>query len=192
MTLRLLCFLPVILLLSDTSLAADPAEQRLRKAIDETIAIAEQSTTNAALIKKVRPVLERNMSFAAMTRRAIGPGWRQFSADQQKRAIDLFTDLVIRRYGGRFTIGERPRVTYKAATTPAPGRTEIRTTLLYKGSNYEVIYRLEQAEDWKITDVVVEGVSFVANYRSQFDSHFQKGGPTAVLKALEKAVENPK
>lgn len=194
MTPRLLRILPVVLLLSHSlsALAAAPAEQRLRKAVDETIAIAEQSSTNAALIKKVRPVLERNMSFAAMTRRAIGPGWRQFSPDEQKKAVDLFTELVIRRYGGRFTIGERPQVTYKAATTPAPGRTEIPTTLLYKGSHYEVIYRLEQAEDWKITDVVVEGVSFVANYRSQFDSHFQKGGPSAVLNALAKAVENPK
>ncbi len=63
--------------------------------------------------------------------------------------------------------------------------------VLYKGSKYEVIYRLEQSEDWRITDVVVEGVSFVGNYRSQFDAQFQKGGAAAVLAALTNAVNNP-
>lgn len=171
--------------------AESPAEQRLHKAVDETIEIAGQARSNAAFLQKIRPVVEKNMSFPAMTRRAIGPGWRQFTPEQQKKAIALFTELIIRRYANRFTIGEHPSVTFKTATTPAPGRVEVPTTLFYKGSRYEVTYRLEQAEDWRITDVVVEGVSFIGNYRSQFDAQFQKGGPAAVLSALTGAVETP-
>ena len=188
---RLFLTLATLALLSAGATAQTPAEDRLRKTVDQTIAVAETSPNNAVLIQKVRPVLEKGMSFPAMTRRAIGPGWRQFSPEQQKKAIELFTDLIIRRYAGRFTIGEHPTVTYKAPTTPAPGRMEVPTLLLYKGSRYEVIYRLEQSEDWRITDVVVEGVSFIGNYRSQFDAQFQKGGPTAVLNGLANALENP-
>lgn len=188
---RLLLTLAVLGLLNVRAVAQTPAEDRLHKTVDQTIAVAESVSSNAALIEKVRPILEKGMSFPAMTRRAIGPGWRQFNPEQQKKAIALFTDLIIRRYAGRFTIGEHPQVTYKAATTPAPGRIEVPTLLLYKGSRYEVIYRLEQSEDWRITDVVVEGVSFIGNYRSQFDAQFQKGGPTAVLNGLTNALENP-
>lgn len=191
MTPRVLLTLAALALLNFHASAQTPAEDRLHKTVDQTIAVAESAASNAVLIEKVRPVLERGMSFPAMTRRAIGPGWRQFSPEQQKKAIALFTDLIIRRYAGRFTIGEHPQVTYKAATTPAPGRIEVPTLLLYKGSRYEVIYRLEQSEDWRITDVVVEGVSFIGNYRSQFDAQFQKGGPTAVLNGLANALENP-
>ncbi len=190
-TPRFFLFLAALITLTVPAMAQSVAEQKVRSNNDELIAIAEKVPNNEVLMQKVRPVLEKNMSFAAMTRRAIGPGWRTFTPDQQKKAISLFTDLIIRRYAGRYTIGERPEVTYKAATTPAPGRAEVPTLVLYKGSKYEVIYRLEQSEDWRITDVVVEGVSFVGNYRSQFDAQFQKGGATAVLAALTNAVNNP-
>lgn len=184
--LAALIFLPVLAQAQQT-----PAEQRLHRVVDTSIELATSATSNTSLIQKIRPVLEKDVSFAAMTRRAIGPGWRQFTPDQQKQAIQLFSELIIRRYAGRFTIGEHPSVTYKAATTPAPGRVEIPTTLLYKGSRYAVLYRLEQPEDWKITDIVIEGVSFIGNYRTQFDAQFQKGGPAAVLASLKSALQNP-
>lgn len=190
--IRQLLSFAVFALVTAQAFADSPAEQKLHKTVDDVIAIADKAPNNSVLMQKVRPVLEKNMSFAAMTRRAIGPGWRQFTPDQQKKAVELFTELIIRRYAGRFTIGEHPEVTYKAATTPAPARMEVPTMLLYKGSRYEVIYRMEQAEGWKITDVVVEGVSFIGNYRSQFDAQYQKGGAAAVLNALQSAVENPK
>lgn len=164
------------------------AENRLRAAVDEVSAIASRATSNAQLARSVRPVLERHISFEVMTRRAIGPGWRQFTPAQQKEATELFTTLIVRTYAGKFTIGEKPSVTYRSASTPSPGRVEIPTTLLYKGSRYAVTYRLEAAEGWKITDIVAEGVSFIANYRSQFDAQYKKGGPAAVLKSLQQSV----
>lgn len=187
----LFTLLAVQIALALPAMAQTPAEQRVRSTNDDIIAIAVKVPNNEVLIQKVRPVLEKNVSFAAMTRRAIGPGWRTFTPEQQKKAISLFTDLIIRRYAGRYTIGERPEVSYKAPTTPAPGRAEIPTQVLYKGSRYEVIYRSEQSEDWRITDLVVEGVSLVGNYRSQFDAAFRKGGAEAVLNALTNAVNNP-
>jgi phospholipid transport system substrate-binding protein len=68
---------------------------------------------------------------------------------------------------------------------------EVPTTLLYQGNQYSVIYRLEEAEGWRITDVVVEGVSFVANYRAQFDAQFKRGGSDAVIDALSESVVRP-
>ena len=123
-----------------------------------------------------------------MTRRAIGPGWRQFTPDQQKEAIRLFTTLIIRTYTAKFTPGEIPSVTFKGVTSPTPGRVEVSTTALYKGSSYDAIYRMEQSNGWLITDIVVEGVSIVANYRSQFESEFQQGGAAEVLKSLNLSV----
>jgi phospholipid transport system substrate-binding protein len=68
---------------------------------------------------------------------------------------------------------------------------EAPTTLVYKGSHYEVVYRQEEADDWRITDVVIEGVSMIANYRTQFDGEFQQGGADAVLKSLKKSIASP-
>jgi len=192
--LRSLLFLTVaslLLLPQAVSASTEAAEKNLKAAVNDVLAIAEKASDNKALATSLRPVLTKYLAFEAMTRRAVGPGWRQFTEDQRKQATQLFTTLIIRTYSSKFTPGEHPEIKYKAATTTAPGRVEIPTTLLYQGSRYEVVYRLEEAESWRITDVVIEGVSLIANYRSQFDSLFKKGGAPEVINSLKQSVATP-
>ena len=192
MNLRPLLLLAFLNLLSGLAVASTAeAEKRLQSAVNDVIRVADHAPTNSALAESLHPVLVKYMSFDAMTRRAIGPGWRQFTPDQQRKATQLFTALVIRKYSSKFTLGEHPVVKFKTASAPAPGRVEVPTTLLYQGSHYNVTYRLEEAEGWRITDVMVEGVSFVANYRAQFDAQFKKGGSSAVIGALSASVARP-
>ena len=179
--------------------STDGAESRLKASVDQVVQVTKSSGNRDALITGVKPVLENILSFETMTRRAIGPGWKQFTPAQQNEAVRLFTVLILRTYTAKFTPGEYPSVIYKTSSTPSPGRVEIPTTSLYKGSRYEVIYRLEDqsngqggAENWHITDVVIEGVSMVGSYRSQFDSEFKQGGAAAVLSALQRSVSEAK
>jgi phospholipid transport system substrate-binding protein len=174
--------------------AAEPAVDAttmLRTAVNEVLAIAyDGQTATTPLAVRVRPALEKYFNFQAVTRRAIGPGWRQFTPEQQERATFLFTDLVIRSYANRFEIGDRPGITYANAVIPDPKRPalqEISTTIDYAGKNYSVVYRVEQSGDsWRIYDVNIEGVSMIANWRSQLDPIYQRGGAAAVITALEK------
>jgi phospholipid transport system substrate-binding protein len=186
---RLLAIL--VLLHGTASASTADAEKRLQSAVNEVLAIADRSSNGSALAGSLRPVLEKYLSFESMTRRAVGPGWRQFTKDQQKEAAQLFTTLVIRNYSSKFTPGEHPAIKFKAASAPAPGRVEVPTTLLYQGSHYEVIYRMEEVAGWRITDVVIEGVSLIANYRAQFDAQFKNGGASAVIGALSQSVNHP-
>jgi phospholipid transport system substrate-binding protein len=182
-------FIPLLLSLPLFLHAAESeAEMKLRSAVNEVLSIADRATSNAALTVSVRPTLLKHVSFETMTKRAVGVGWRQFTAAQQKRATELFTTLVIRTYIGKFTPGERPVIDYKPATAPAPGRVDVPTSLIYKGSRYAVTYRMEQIGGWKIADVVIEGVSMIANYRSQLDATFKQGGADAVIRSLEQSV----
>lgn len=176
---------------SSWSAPTSEAEHYLRKAIDEVLAVSDRASTPSALAEKVRPTLQRNISFETMARRAVGPGWTQFTPDQQKKATQLFTTLVIRTYSSKFTPGERPVMSYQAAVSPASGRVDVPTKLVYKGSRYSVTYRLEQEANWKITDVVIEGVSLIANYRTQLDAKFKSGGAAAVISSLEQSVSRP-
>jgi phospholipid transport system substrate-binding protein len=189
-TLAALLMLPVAGISAASS--SEEAQQRLHAAIDQVLGIAERASSQAALVDKVAPVLEKNISFVAMTRRAVGPGWRDFSGDQQKKAVSLFTKLVIRSYCNKFTLGEHPKIEYKSAVSPAAGRVDVTTTTIYKGNRYGVVYRMEQEDGWRATDIVIEGVSMVANYRSQFDPVFKKGGVEAVLSSLEQSVARQK
>jgi len=184
-----------LLVLAPAALHAGPgqdeAQARLRSAVDEVLNIAKNAKDRAGLVSKIGPVLSKHISFDVMTRRAIGPGWRTFTPAQQKDAVKHFTQLIIRSYSSKFTIGAMPEISYKSAATPAAGRVDVTTTTTYQGSRYNVIYRMEQAEGWRTTDVVIEGVSMVANYRSQFDPVFKKGGAEAVLRSLEQSAARP-
>ncbi|SKB04940.1 phospholipid transport system substrate-binding protein [Prosthecobacter debontii] len=185
--LALLLVVPFIPVQAQASTAA--AEQRLRSAVDDVLVITNSASSRAALVQKVSPVLQKYISFETMTRRAVGVGWRQFSGAQQSQAVNLFTQLVIRTYSGKFTPGAQAVINFKTSTEPAAGRVDVPTDLVYNGSRYNVIYRMEQAGGtWAIADVVIEGVSMVANYRSQLDATFKRGGAAAVISSLEQSV----
>jgi phospholipid transport system substrate-binding protein len=200
MTSRILLLLAALPFLASNLRAADsPAEQRLKASVDLVVTVAKNAKDRDALITGVKPILESILSFETMTRRAVGPGWKQFSPEQQKEAVQLFTVLILRTYTAKFTPGEYPSVVYKPSSTPSPGRVEIPTTALYKGNRYDVVYRVEDKSngqsatgDWLITDVVIEGVSMVGSYRTQFDSEFKQGGAKSVLSALQRSVSETK
>ncbi len=181
----------VLTLAAAGSLNAVEPEVMLKTSVDEVLAIAyDGQTATTPLSQRVRPLLEKNFNFEAITRRAIGPGWRQFTPEQQARTVALFTDVVIRSYADRFEIGERPGITYAKSVAPDPKRPALRelpTTIDYAGKKYSVLYRLEQAGDsWRIYDVIIEGVSMIANWRAQLDPIYQKSGAAGVIAALEK------
>lgn len=183
------------LLLAAAPLAAHAqladAQARLKTAVNEVLSVADRTANRAALADNVRPVLLKHVSFETMTKRAVGPGWRQFTPEQQKQATQLFSTLIIRTYSNKFTPGEHPAITYQAAVSLAAGRVDVPTSMVYKGSHYSVTYRMEQVGGWKIADVVIEGVSLIANYRSQLDAQFKKGGANAVISSLTQSVSRP-
>lgn len=181
--------LSVLLLtsLSAAALGADP-EATLREGMDEVLAVAAHSKGGRPMAEKLQPILERRVCFESMTRRAVGPGWRQFTPAQQQEATKLFTKLIIRSYSDKFTPGEEPQINYLKSSSPAPGKVELPTTMLYKGSRYSIVYRMENRGRWLVTDILAEGVSLVANYRAQFDELFKKGGASAVLDSLKNSV----
>lgn len=180
--------------LRSVSHAAETAEPVvfLQKATTEVLDVAYAPGTAASgLQERIRPVLERFFAFDGMTRRAVGPGWREFKADEQRRTTELFAVLIIRTYSQRFDPALKPEIKFGKASELDRGRREVPSTVTYKGGTYSVVYRLEPvAGSWRVYDVVVEGVSLVANYRAQFESLFNKGGAAEVIRSLETSIAN--
>jgi phospholipid transport system substrate-binding protein len=179
--------------LSSAASVDDPATM-LRNAVDEVLSIAYSGQGNENLAARVRPSLEKIFAFDLVTRQAMGPGWRQFSATEQKRVTDLFSELMIRTYSARVVGTQRPKIVYGTPIELASDRREIPTRVTTSSSNdpIAVVYRLIRLPaGWRIYDVLIEGVSFVANYRAQFDEIIQKGGASAVIRTLETKLAAP-
>ena len=187
--LRLILLLVTLAGLRLAAATNDTAEATLRRAVGEFLGAAypaEPAAASAPLPVRLRPLLERYFDFESLTRRSVGPAWRDFSTADQRRAVELFTTLVVRVYAGRFSDGARPQIRYAPAIAVAADRVELPSRVVYDGKTYAVDYRLDRLpEGWRIYDVLIEGVSFVANYRAQFAPLVQESGAAGLLRALE-------
>jgi len=187
-TLPLRAALAAATVLCAGALRAEEPAAVLRRGVDEVMAVVYDSApSETPLSVRVRPVLEKYFDFGGITRRAVGPSWRQLSPAQQTRAVELFGEVVLRTYADRFQPKERPTISYGAVVELSARRRELAQTVGYLGQNYSVAYRMEQQPSggWLVYDVLIEGVSMVQNYRGQFEAILQKGGPEALLKSLE-------
>jgi len=174
----------------------DPAAM-LHSSVDEILSIAYSGRESETLPARVRPALDKCFAFDLVTRQAMGPGWRQFSPTDQKRVTELFSELVIRTYSARVVGTQRPKIAYGTPVTIASDRCEIpsRVSHFTASSSNEpiaVVYRMIRLPGgWRIYDVLIEGVSFVSNYRAQFEELIQKGGAPLVIRTLEAKLAAP-
>ena len=95
-----------------TRASNEDAETTLRAAVDQVLTVAQKAKSGSSMADQITPVLLRYVCFESMTRRAVGPGWRQFTPDQKAEATKLFTKLIIRSYSEKFTPGEQPDTKY--------------------------------------------------------------------------------
>lgn len=166
-------------------------EAMLRRGLDEVMAVAHKihSKDPVVLAKAVRPTLEHFFNFESLTRRAIGQGWRELSPEQQRRAVSLFSEILIRSYTAKFDPDSPVEMQFSGAADLGEGRREVPANASHQGNTVSVLYRCESTSDgWRVYDVVIEGVSLTNNYRSQFDSIRQKGGPSALINSMEEKL----
>jgi phospholipid transport system substrate-binding protein len=166
----------------------------LRRSVDEVLSIAYSGRSVETLPERVRPALQKCFAFDLVTRQAMGPGWRQFSSSDQHRVTELFGELLVRTYSTRVVGTQRPKITYGSPVSLAPDRCEIPSKVFTSTSNepIAVSYRLVRLPGgWRVYDVLIEGVSFVANYRAQFDEVIQRGGANSVIRILEAKLAAP-
>jgi len=121
---------------------------------------------------QLRDIADRVFDWQEIARRALAMHWRERTPQEQKEFVDLFKELVQRAYMSRLegAVGERKDILYVGEQEDG-SRATVKTKVVTKRSQEVPIeYRLHQVNGrWQIYDAVIEGVSLVANYRSQFN-----------------------
>ncbi len=176
--------------------AGVPTEQ-VRGTVDQVIAIlADPSLKTESKQKERRDQLRRvifaRFDFAEMARRSLGPEWRRRTATEQQEFVILFTDLLQDSYIGTIESYSGDKVGY-TRELQEKDNAEVQTTLTTKGeSAYSINYRLRLVDkDWKVYNVVIENISVVNNYRSQFSRVISKSSYEELVRAMkEKKLSN--
>ncbi|MDL2216801.1 ABC transporter substrate-binding protein [Desulfovibrio sp. OttesenSCG-928-M14] len=186
-----LCLVASFLLLPAPALAASSeARIALENTINQVLNELKKPelknpASRDAVLARVETIVRDLFSFEELSMRTVGPGWKNFSADQKKRFIDAFEDLLRERYLSSLEgySGETVAYTGEIASTKGD-RVEIQTTVNFKDKPALVAYRMLKKQRWMVYDVIIEGVSMVQNYRTQFQDMLAKGDAEALIRAV--------
>jgi len=105
----------------------------------------------------------------------LGRHWRKLSPATRKEFVDLFTELLKSTYLARVHEYSGETVHYKKEMVKG-NKALVKTVVVSKGKEIPVDYKMVNRGEgsWRVYDVIIEGVSMVRNYRSQFSSILQK------------------
>jgi phospholipid transport system substrate-binding protein len=126
-------------------------------------------------IERLREIANPLFDFEEMARRVLGPHWRRRTPQEQREFVQLFHNFLEKVYTDRVDLYAGEKVLYGRETIEGD-YAQVETTLVNaKGEEVSVVYKLRlNGGKWKVYDAVVENISVVSNYRSQFDRVISK------------------
>jgi phospholipid transport system substrate-binding protein len=137
-------------------------------------------------VSQLTEVISAIFDFDELSKRTLGREWRKMNDAQQKEFVQLFQDLLQGVYADRLLAYSDQKVLFDKETILKKGIAEVQSYLqTADGKKIPLFYRLtDKSGSWKVYDVIIEGVSMVKNYRTQFREILAKESPEKLLQIL--------
>jgi phospholipid transport system substrate-binding protein len=170
--------------------AASPTEE-LRQYTDRVVGILQSpGLSPAARRTAVRDLALEVFDVAESAQRALGPHWQRRTPAEREEFVKLFRDLLEQTYVSRIDEYGGERVRYVGEQTDGDSAIVRARIVTRNGTEVPVESRmLHKGDRWLIYDVVVENVSLIANYRSQFDRIIRSSSYEELVKRLKVRLE---
>lgn len=180
--------------------SVDAAEQTPSQVIDAVASqvletLRDKSLDSEQRRTRVEDIVYRYVDFETLSRLVMARNWRKLSESEQEEFKVEFKKHLSATYGENIDNYRNEKVEILSERKEKRGDVTVKSKIVRSGSEPILVdYRLRQNDgEWKVIDLVIEGVSLVANFRSQFQEIISDGGTERLLKLLrEKNLEAPK
>ncbi len=187
---QLVLGLGVALVLS-TSLAAaapvDEARTTMQTTVTDVLKVLDDHALSLQVKRdRIQAIAFERFDFLTMSKLVLKRDWKKFDAEQQKEFVTEFREHLSARYGENLGKYDSEDVEVTGAHAETNGDVTVKTVI--RGGKYDgtpVDYRLRNGSGWQVIDVVIENVSLVSSFRTQFADVLAKSGPTGVLAKLK-------
>ena len=175
--------------------AAEPLEV-VRTAVDKAVQILKDPKLQAKdkkteRIDRLREVLSPIFDYDEMAKRALGAHWRRRTPAEQEEFVVVFRDFLERIYSDKIDLYGGERVLVGRETLEADFAQVETTIISLKGEEIAVVYKLRRGNgQWKVYDAVVENISLINNYRSQFDRVISSASYEELIKRLREKLDS--
>ena len=134
----------------------------------------------------VRKIANDIFDFGETARRSLGRHWQPRTAAERDEFVQLFADLLERSYISKVELYGGEKIQYLGDTIEGE-QARVQTKLVTKGgSDIPIEYRMHRKGDrWLVYDVIIEGVSLIANYRTQFNKIIQTASYQELVKKMK-------
>ncbi|MBI4490972.1 MAG: ABC transporter substrate-binding protein [Deltaproteobacteria bacterium] len=183
------------LLIPSPSSAGAPTDQ-VRTTVDQALAILKNPRLKSEAKTKERrdqlkKIIYSRFDFTEMARRSLGSHWRRRTPAEQREFVRLFTDLLERAYIGRIESYNDEKFVYLRENLDKNFAEVESRIMTSKGEDFSLNYKVHLVDgEWRIYDIVVENISLVNNYRSQFNRIITNSSYEELIRRMmEKQIE---
>ena len=146
-----------------------------------------RSGNRAKLIGLINDKVLPHFNFTSMTALAMGQNWNKATPEQKKRLTDEFKTLLVRTYASALAAYSDQKFDFRPLRArPNDTDVTVNVRVLQPGTQpVPIDYSMEKtAGGWKVYDVMVGGVSLVANYRTEFANVVRESGIDGLIRSL--------
>lgn len=141
--------------------------------------------------EKLRIIYKDMFDELEFSRRTLARSWSKLNPAQQKEFIALFEQILEKSYIDKIFSYTNEKIEFYKESMLSEGQAEIQTKVITSSKEIPIFYRMIKKDNvWKVYDVVVENVSLVQNYRTQFNDILNKNTPEQLLEILRKKVKD--
>ncbi len=175
---------------------ASPVQDQLKVTIDNVLEILRDQSLKGDEKREekkesLRRVIHEKFSFAKMSQLSLARHWKKRSDEEKKAFIEMFGQLLEEIYISKIDDYTDEEVVYVKEFVRGK-KAQVYTKIITDTVEIPIDYRMYQTEDgkWMVYDLVIEGVSLVGNYRSQFDQILRKESYEKLVEDLKKKLDN--
>jgi phospholipid transport system substrate-binding protein len=165
----------------------------LKSAIDKTIEIVvdpkyqKDKTSRRAAMRKI---IDGKFNYTEMSRRSLAKNWNGLSVNQRQEFVALFSKLLENSYASKIESYRDEQIIYRDEVVKGD-YAMVKTRIKRADDKIDVDYKLKKSEgQWQIYDFVIEKVSMIRNYRSQFSKIIKRDSYEALVAKLTKKTKD--
>jgi phospholipid transport system substrate-binding protein len=142
--------------------------------------------------EKLRIIYKTMFDENEFSRRTLSRNWNKLNPAEQAEFVKLFEQVLEKSYADKILDYTNEKVEFTKDEMKSDTQAEVQTKIITASKEIPIFYRMVLKDGkWKVYDVVVENVSLVQNYRTQFNDILSKNTPEQLLETLRKKVGKP-
>ena len=135
--------------------------------------------------KKIESIADQMFDYIALSRLTLGRSWKEFNKEQQKEFVSLYRSILEKAYMDKILAYTDEKVLFDKEMMLSEDKAEVQTKIITKSTEIPINYRVYLKDgQWRVYDVIIEGISLIQNYRTQFREILANNPPEEVLKIL--------